>query len=76
MVLGRGLRTTLVGIVIGIPAALAARRVLGSLLFGISSTDFSTFSGAALLLLILALVSIYLPARRAMKVEPAGTFEK
>jgi len=46
MALGRGLRTTIIGIVIGTAAALAATLVLQSLLFGIASTDFWTFSGA------------------------------
>jgi putative ABC transport system permease protein len=71
MVLGRGLRTTMAGIVIGTLASLFVSRVLRSLLFGISSTDSLAFSVAALLLLVVAMFSSYLPARRAMSVDPA-----
>jgi putative ABC transport system permease protein len=71
MVLGRGLRTTMAGIVIGTLASLVVSHVLRSLLFGVSSTDSLAFSGAALLLLVVAMFSSYLPARRAMRVDPA-----
>jgi len=71
MVLSRGLRTTITGIVIGTLASLIVTRVLRSLLFGVSSTDSLVFSGASLLLLVVAMFSSYLPARRAMTVDPA-----
>jgi putative ABC transport system permease protein len=71
MVLGRGLRTTMAGIVIGTLFSVVVSRLLRSLLFGISSTDSLAFSGASLLLLVVAMFSSYLPARRAMRVDPA-----
>jgi predicted permease len=71
MVLGRALKTTMTGIVIGTLASLVVSRVLKRLLFGVSSTDFLAFRGAALLLLVVAIFSSYFPARRAMRVDPA-----
>lgn len=71
MIVGRGLRTTILGIVIGSAGALAEARALRSLLYGVSANDFLAFSGSALLLLLVALLSSYVPARRAMRVDPA-----
>jgi ABC-type lipoprotein release transport system permease subunit len=71
MVIGRGLWTTMVGVGIGAVAALVVTRVLRSLLFGVSSTDLLSFTGAALLLVVVAALSSYLPARRAMSIDPA-----
>jgi len=70
LVLGRGVRLAMVGIVIGLFGALALTRFLGSLLFGVGAADPVTFSGVALLLLGVALAACYVPARRAMKVDP------
>jgi len=70
MVLGQGLRTTLVGVVIGLAGSLALTRTVESLLFGVTSTDPLTFSGVILLLAGAALVACYLPARRAARVDP------
>lgn len=74
MVLGRGLRATTLGIALGSAGALAATRLLRSLLFGVGAFDLLSFSSAALLLLAVALVSSYLPARRAMTIDPAVAF--
>jgi len=70
MVLGQGMRVTLVGIVIGLGAAFALTRLLSSLLFEVSPTDLRTFSIVAALLGAVALFACYIPARRATKVDP------
>jgi len=58
------------GIVIGIVASLAITRLVSSLLLGISATDPLTFSDVAVLLSLVALLATYIPARRAMRVDP------
>jgi putative ABC transport system permease protein len=70
LVLGEGARMTGLGILIGIMASLVVTRLVSSLLFGISATDPLTFSGVALLLSLVALAAAYIPARRAMRVDP------
>ena len=59
-----------IGLAIGVPVALAATRVIASQLFGIRATDPLTFAGVAILLLLVALAACYVPARRAMLVDP------
>jgi putative ABC transport system permease protein len=70
LVLGRGLRLAGAGTVIGVLAALMLTRLLGSLLFDVSATDPLTFVAVAGLLLGVALLACYVPARRAMRVDP------
>jgi len=70
MILGDGARMTLVGIGIGFVAALALTRLMASMLFGVKPTDPLTFAAVALLLCGIALFACYVPARRAMKVDP------
>jgi predicted permease len=70
MILRQGLGVILIGIFIGLAAAFALMRVMKSLLFGVSATDPVTFVGITLLLLIVALIACYIPARRATKVDP------
>lgn len=70
LVIGRGLVLAGVGIVIGVGAAFGLTRLMADLLYGISPTDPMTFAGVAILLVIVALVACYVPARRAMKLDP------
>ncbi|HZS47616.1 MAG TPA: ABC transporter permease [Blastocatellia bacterium] len=70
MVLKQGMALCVVGLAIGIAAAMAITRVLSSLLFGVSSTDTVTFTTVPLLLATVALAAIYIPARRATMVNP------
>jgi predicted permease len=70
MVLGQGLRLAIYGAAAGLLAALALTRVLASLLYGVSPTDPIIFAGVVLLLFIVALVACWLPARRAMRIDP------
>jgi putative ABC transport system permease protein len=70
MVLSEGIRMTLVGVVVGLLAALALTRFMASLLFGVRPTDPLTLTGVALLLTAFALLACFVPARRAAKVDP------
>ncbi len=70
MILSQGLRTIFIGVAIGIAGSLALTRALESLLFGVTATDPLTFGGVTLLLVGAALLACYIPARRAMRVDP------
>jgi putative ABC transport system permease protein len=69
-VIGQGLRLTTIGLALGFAAALAVSRLLSGLLFGIKATDPLTFLGVAILLTLVAMAACYIPARRAMRVDP------
>ena len=70
MILKDGARMTLAGVGIGLIAAIALTRLMSSMLFGVKPTDPVTFAAVALLLCSIALFACYVPARRAMKVDP------
>jgi ABC-type antimicrobial peptide transport system permease subunit len=70
MVLGQGVRTILIGVAIGIVGSFALTQTVSSLLFGVTATDPLTFAGVTLLLIAVALLACYIPARRATKVDP------
>jgi predicted permease len=70
MVLRQGAKLALVGVCIGVAAALGLARLMTSLLFGVTAHDPLTFAAVAALLLLVALLACYIPARRAMKVDP------
>jgi putative ABC transport system permease protein len=69
-VLGFGVRLAGIGLAIGLAAASAATRLLSSLLYGVRPTDAITFAAVSLILLVVALIASYLPARRATRVDP------
>lgn len=70
LVVGQGLRPTLIGVVIGVGGALILMRSLSSLLYGVKPTDPLTFVVVSVILTAVALLASYIPARRAMKVDP------
>lgn len=70
LVLGQAAKLAMMGVVVGIAAALALTRLMSTLLFGVSATDPTTFAGVALLLVVVALAASYIPVRRAMKLDP------
>jgi putative ABC transport system permease protein len=70
LILGEGLVMTIIGVAIGLVTAFALTRVMTSMLFGVKPTDFTTFAMVSALLTMVALLSCYIPARRATRVEP------
>jgi predicted permease len=70
LVLGQGAIMALIGVGIGIVAALGLTRLMANEIFGVSAHDPLTFAGVAVLLMIVAIAACYIPARRAMKVDP------
>jgi ABC-type antimicrobial peptide transport system permease subunit len=69
-VMRQGLRLTLIGVVVGVAGAAALTRVLSSLLYGVTPTDPVTLVLVSGILMLVALVASYLPARRAARVDP------
>src|ERR1700722_3002031 len=70
LVLGQGLKLTLAGAAIGLLGALAVTRLIQDLLYGVSATDPTAFAVVTILLALVALAACYIPARRAMRVDP------
>ncbi len=70
MILGQGLRLSIVGAAVGLAGSLVATRLMSGLLYGVSPFDPITFASVAVALTIVALGASYLPARRAMRVDP------
>ncbi|HYA62774.1 MAG TPA: ABC transporter permease [Candidatus Sulfotelmatobacter sp.] len=70
LVIGQGIRLAVAGLALGLLVAFALTRVLSSLLFGVSTHDPVTFGGVSLVLVSVAILACYIPARRATRVEP------
>jgi putative ABC transport system permease protein len=70
LVVGQGLRLSLIGIGAGLAAALGLTRLMSSMLYGVHPTDIVTFAAVSLLLAGVAVLASYVPARRATKVDP------
>jgi putative ABC transport system permease protein len=70
LVVGQGMRLALFGVGVGLVAALGLTRFLSSLLFGVSSTDPVSFAAVVAMLFAVVLLACYIPARRAMRVDP------
>jgi predicted permease len=70
LILGHGTKLTLIGVAIGVAAAFGLSRFLSSLLYGVKPTDPLTFLGVTIMLVLVTLLACYIPARRAMRVDP------
>ena len=73
LVVRRALLITAIGIAAGLPVALASTRIVGSMLFGVSGRDVPTVVGACAALIAIGLAGAYLPARRAVAVNPVDS---
>ena len=70
LVIRQGLGLTIVGLVVGVAVGSVVTRVLSDMLYGVSTRDPLTFVGAPLLLLLVAFLACYIPARRATRIDP------
>ena len=70
LVVGQGMTLALIGLLVGLPLALGMGRAVAGLLYGVAPNDFATFAGVAIILAAVALAACYIPARRAMRVDP------
>ena len=70
IVLSQGAKLAALGVATGLAASLALTQLMGSMLYGVTATDPLTFVGVAVILMLVALAACYIPARRAMRVDP------
>src|SRR5688500_6331790 len=70
LMMGQGIKLTLIGVAIGLVGAIAVTRLMRSLLFAVAPTDLMTFGISSVVLVVVALLACLIPARRATKVDP------
>jgi len=70
LMMGQGMKMTLIGVAIGFVGAIAVTRLMRSLLFAVAPTDLMTFLISAIVLIVVASLACFIPARRATKVDP------
>jgi putative ABC transport system permease protein len=70
LVVGQGMMLALIGLLAGLPLALGLGRAVAGLLYGVAPNDFVTFASVAMVLAVVALAARYIPALRAMQVDP------
>ncbi len=70
LVVGQGLALAVIGVMVGLAVSFALMRLISSLLFGVSAADPLTYTGVSLILMVVAMLACYLPARRATRVDP------
>jgi ABC-type antimicrobial peptide transport system permease subunit len=70
LIVGKGVILMLIGVAIGLVGAFGITRVMATLLFGVTPTDWMTFTGVAMLLMVVGVLAAAIPARRATKVDP------
>ena len=75
MILGGGMKLAAVGVVIGVAGALALSQLVEGMLFEVEPSDPASFAATAVLLMAVAALACYIPARRAMKVDPIVTLQ-
>ena len=72
MVVFQGMRLALIGVVLGLVGAFGLSRYMASLLFGVATKDPLVFAGVPVLLAVIALLSVWIPAGRASRIDPLG----
>jgi len=70
LMIGQGMKLTLIGVTIGVVGAIVVTRLMRSLLFAVAPTDLMTFGISSVVLIVIALLACFIPARRATKVDP------
>jgi putative ABC transport system permease protein len=76
LIVKQGMGLALIGTVTGLALAVAATRLIASLLYGVTASDPATFAGVAIFLMVVALLACYLPARKATKIDPIAALRR
>jgi ABC-type antimicrobial peptide transport system permease subunit len=70
LVIGHALKLAGIGLAIALPISFAVSRVMANVIFGVVTADFAVVAGLTLLLIVVAVVAAYFPARRALRIDP------